>query len=308
MARSLLSSTRMFPLAIVVTFALALEPSGGFGLTSVVSEVFRIALTPFAEGGNWIARMLRPAPASPGIDFEGESAQYVKFLESQMLENERLYRAEKEKSESLQKSLDQLQGISTELMKTNVKPLLARVGMRSALEPLGPVTLNRGTRHGVTVGTVAVYDAVHLVGQVVEVSNFQCTLLPLANAKTPLVDVKVFPHDRQRGATEGVALQLQAKGDGTFIAQAERLKVINAGDEAVLMSSAWPGSAQAMHVGVVESVKPDDMQPLRNIVVVRPVFQISQVAEVVLKLESDAEQTVIADADAGGHGAKAGRP
>jgi cell shape-determining protein MreC len=295
----------MFPLAVVVTFALALEPGGGFGLTKVFSEVFRIALTPFAEGGNWMARMLRPAPASPGIDFDGESAQYVKFLESQMLENERLYRAEKEKTESLQKSLDQLQGISTDLMKTNVKPLLARVGMRSAIEPLGAVALNRGTRHGVTVGTVAVYDAVHLIGQVVEVSNFQCTLLPLANKQSPLIDVKVYPRDRQRGTSEGVALQLQASGDGTFIAQVERLKVINPGDEAVLMSSAWPGSAQAMHVGVVESVKPDDMQPLRNIVVVRPAFQISQVAEVVLKLESDAtEQTVIADGSASS--AKAG--
>jgi cell shape-determining protein MreC len=294
----------MFPLAVVVTLALALSPAGFFGLTGVMAEVFEVAMTPFTFVGNMAGQAMRAAPPSPNgqVDVEGDR---VAHFQNEMVEFERLYRAEREKVLTLQRQVNDLQRIPNDMLDgRQVTKLLARVGMRAALDPLGPVTLHRGSRHGVSAGTIAVYDAVHLIGQVVEVSPFQSTLLPLANSKTPLIDARIFARDRTK-TTEGsgIIIQLQARGDGTFAGPADRLHVIHPGDEVVLMSPAWPASAQAMHVGIVHSVTPDDMQPLRNIVIVKPAYQISQVAEVVLKIESDTmTETASAESDKGNAG------
>ena len=73
------------------------------------------------------------------------------------------------------------------------------------------------------------------------------------------------------GATEAIAAAI--------------LALVDPGDEVVLLDEDWPASAQGLRIGVIESVKPNDKVPLRNIVIVRPTYQLSQVRMVVLRIE-----------------------
>jgi hypothetical protein len=114
-------------------------------------------------------------------------------------------------------------------------------------------------------------------------------VLPLSSAKTPPFLAKVQPRDRaaESTATSSRALQLFPTGDGEFTADADGSMVINEGDIVRLMDPppAWPETAQAMVVGVVRSVRPKESEPLRNTVIIRPRFQLSQIPSVVLKIE-----------------------
>jgi hypothetical protein len=76
-------------------------------------------------------------------------------------------------------------------------------------------------------------------------------------------------------------------GDGGFTADVDRSVVITEGDIVRLTDPppAWPAAAQAMVVGMVESVQPKQSEPLRNTVAIRPKYQVTQVAKVVLKIE-----------------------
>lgn len=290
MPRQLLTAQRMFPAALALTALLSVLPAGAFGFTKLLGEAVRLVMIPFTTPGNMIASWIRPTPMRslpPEITLD-----YVQHLEEQMVRHEQLFLAEQAKVEALQRQLEQIQKIDLGQIQTAVRLVAARIGMRSAGQAFGPTTLNRGARHGITVGAVACYDAVHLLGRVGEVAPLHCTLLPLANVKTGLVDARILPKDRAQVSLEAaVKLQMSPRGDGTLAGTVDRLNPVNVGDEVVLIDSTWPGSAQGMRIGAVESVRPDDMQPLRNLIVVRPVFQIAQVNDVVLKIE---EETAIA--------------
>jgi hypothetical protein len=117
----------------------------------------------------------------------------------------------------------------------------------------------------------------------------QSAVLPLASAKTPPFLATVQPRDRaaDSAASSSRPLQVFPTGDGEFTADADGSMVIAEGDIVRLMDPppAWPETAQAMVVGVVRSVRPKDSEPLRNIVIIRPRFQLSQISSMVLKIE-----------------------
>lgn len=287
MARSLITPQRSFPLVLVLTVIASLLPGRALGWTNLLSEFLSMGLNPFATMGNMLGESLRPQ-ASRGFD-SGIDGQKMKELQDLMVENERLYKAEQAKVESLQRQLEQLQKIPRELTQTPVKIVFAHVGLRSPSSAIGLVVLDRGLKQGVRPGAIAVFDGVNLVGRVTdEVSNVQCTLLPLANLKTPPIEAAVFAKDRsQTLIANAPRIHLEPKGDGTLIAQPDKSEVINVGDEVVLIDANWPQSAQAMKIGIIESVRTNDLEPLRNIVVVRPAYQLSRLSSVVLKIEMD---------------------
>src|SRR5690606_26369569 len=143
-----------------------------------------------------------------------------------------------------------------EFMRVPVQPLIARIGSRSPTSPIGAVFLNRGSSHGVRPGTIAVYNGVNLLGRVPDrLSPLQCELLPLTNPETKLMIGAVLPPDRlDVSIAQAPKIPLTPRGDGTFIAQADRIKQINVGDEVLLLDDAWPASAQAMRIGTVQEV------------------------------------------------------
>lgn len=288
MARSLLSNQRVFPLVLVLTLAAGLLPARFLGWTRLLAEIVSIPVVPFADPLNQLGAMLRPAPST--ADGGPLTTESLDRLEAEAAEYKRLYLAELAKVDALERQLAQLQGFEMGGSRSPVRTVLAHVAMRSPQSALGAVTLNIGSKHGVDIGAVAVYDHVHLVGRVTQVGGMQSTLLPLTNRDTPLLRCVVLPRERAAGAVSLGSLpmvHLQAKGNGTFISRPDRSTIINVGDEVILMDPDWPSPAQGMRVGVVERVQSDDKDPLRHLVVIRPLVQVSQISMMALRLEGE---------------------
>lgn len=275
---------------MVVTLAIALLPGAALGWVKPLAEIARMVMTPFALPLNELAEWLRPPPdtiAGTVVDPEA-----LRHLDAERMEFERLYLAEQARADELERQLQQVQNAPADLPRVQVRPLLARIATRHPSDAFGEVTLNRGARDGVTDNTVAVYNHVHFIGWVKEVSNLQSTLVPAA-ARTTRLRGAVIAKDRPSAAislANAPKLGFDAVGDGTFVAEPDKAIVIHPGDEVVILDEDWPASAQGLRIGVVESVSPNDKVPLRNIVVVRPAYQVSQVRMVVLRLESHDER------------------
>ncbi|MCI0363651.1 MAG: hypothetical protein L0Y44_10390 [Phycisphaerales bacterium] len=302
MPRSLISSQRMLAFAVVTTAVASLLPPAALGWTNAPVRVFNLILTPFAVAGNQVSSWLKPAPLGfRQAELPATEGEYIKHLQGEMAKFERLYIAEQTKVESLVRQLEQLQKVKSPNARL-VRPIIANVSLRSPSSPFGAVGLSRGATHGVRPGTIAVYEGVHLIGRVTEdISGVQCTMLPLSNPKTGLLDAVVLAKDRA-GVTLTAApkIQLTPRGDGTFSGQADRMALIHRDDDVVLIDTSWSPAAQGMNIGRVVSVQPSEMEPLRNTITVRPSFQISQLAHVMLDVEIDEAGEVAAAANVSG--------
>lgn len=283
------SSQRILPFVLVVTLALCMAPGRALGITNLLAEIMNLVLGPFAIAGNQLGQLLRPAPL--GLEGPVNDPAYVLHLQQERDEFERLYVAEQAKVDSLQQQLAQAQMIASEQKHIPVRPLVARVGARSS-SPQGTVTLSRGSNHGVYVGAVAAYNQAHLLGQVIEVSRLQCVFQPLANKASPLIDAIIVPRDqREIPISRAARVQLQPVGNGTLRGDVDRATPVAPNDLVKLLDDTWPPAAQGMVVGRVESVEPKETEPLRNTVIVRPQYHVSQVAYVTLKLEIEDSAT-----------------
>jgi cell shape-determining protein MreC len=279
------TSQRILPLTLFLTLVISLLPAHALGWTRIPAEVLKVVLNPFAVLGNELGEWLWPAASR--VRLADITHEDVERLLQDKAEAERLLLVEQEKVQQLQQQLEQLQQLPREDLKVPIKPLYARIGLRSPNSIVGAVVLNRGAKHGVKPGTIAVYQGVNLMGRVTDdVSAVQCTMLPLSNPLTPTVEARVLPKDRNfRAPVVARRIGLDPSGDGTFIANIDKSELIQEGDDVVLADLSWPESAQGMTIGKVESVRTNDMDPLRNTIVVRPAWQVSQISQVVLKIE-----------------------
>jgi cell shape-determining protein MreC len=290
MARGFITSQRAFPVVLALTLAAALLPARWLGWTRLPAEIVRLLIGPFGDYANQASAVIRPTPSIP-IDFDGTQEQYIEHLRRERDEFERLFVAEQDKAQRLLEELEAIEKVPRDVIRAPLRPVTANIAVRPPGQPLGAVGLNRGSDHGVSPGTVAVYDGVNLVGRVTDdVSAVQSALLPLASPTTPPFLAVIQARDRDSDFVERTnrTVQVFPKGDGDFLTDVDRSMVVNEGDIVRLMDSAsWPDTAQAMVVGVVSSVKPKDAEPLRNTILIRPRFQVAQIAKVVLKIEED---------------------
>lgn len=286
MPRFLLTAQRAFPIVMVMTLAAALLPSGALGWVKPFAEMTRMVIMPFADVGNGIANWFRPPRTS--LDGLPLTTETLRHFQEQMVEYERLYIAEQARADELERQLAQLQNAPPDMPRTPVKMILARIGPRSPSDSQGTVSLNRGSRDGVTIGTVAVHEHVHLVGEVIVTAHMNSLLMPLASKATRALQGAVLAKDRigaARTLDAAPRLALQGREDGTFLAEPDKSLIINIGDEVVLLDDDWPRPAQGMKIGVVESVRPSDAKPLRNTVIVRPMYHVSEIRMVVLRID-----------------------
>lgn len=286
MARSLINSSRALPVTLVFTALVAFLPGWALRWTRFPAEVMRLVLGPFTNMGNLVAETIRPPRSLSASGFPADETT-IERLHVQLNEFERLYLAEQSKVEDLQRQLEQLQKLPPELLDVPIQPRVAGVVLRSPTSTLGLVVLNRGANHGVKPGTVAVYDGVHLLGRVTDdVSAMQCSLLPLTNKSTGYLVARVMPMDRSDvRIADAPEILLEPDGSDAFTAQIDKNTLIEVGSTVRLRDTKWPATAQAMVIGLVESITPNELEPLRNIVTVRPVWQPSQVTRMLLKIE-----------------------
>jgi hypothetical protein len=131
-----------------------------------------------------------------------------------------------------------------------------------------------------------VYNGQQLIGRVTaDVSAMQSMLRPIVRETGPIKVRAIAKNEVAPRA--GQDFQIEVDGDGTFIAEPDKSVIMNEGDEVRLLDGEWPQSAQMMVVGIVESVRNNDKKPLRNLAIIRPTLQVSQLSHVVLKIETD---------------------
>lgn len=292
MPRRLFTSARVFPAVIAITLAIALLPERWLGWTSVPAEIVGLPFGPFGDGLNRTGDWLRPPPPTAGSRIT--SPEEVARLADDLELFRRLLFQEQAKNEELRTRIQQLESGGMEVSTSGVKKLTAAVVVRSPGQPFGSVILNRGSNQGVSMPAVAMYFG-QILGRMVDVSEVQCTLLPLANQQNSWITAVIRSKDKPPASLETLPTTLQFKPvrDGTLIADVDKAYVIVAGDIALLRDGAWPRAAQGARIGIVESVRIKDADPLRNVVTVRPQHQVAQVTYVTLLI--DIEEPATAD-------------
>ena len=274
-----------FTAAVVITVMLSVFPTRWLGWVGEVSSIVRLPVAPLDDLGNSAARWLRP-PAETHAALDPQSRELVLNLEEQRDRFERLYHAAQQHAADLQQQLQQLQQVPVDTLNVPVTLLRAQITTRHPNQPNGPVQLNRGARHGVETGAIAVAQGVHLIGRISDVTTVSSSLHPLTHSATGLIRAAIFPADGETAeVAEAARVALRAVGNGTFVGDVSREYPVRVGDIARLFDAAWPASAQAMIVGAVVDVRTKDNQPLRREVVVQPRFTVGQIADVTLIVE-----------------------
>jgi len=275
-----------FPLTLVVTLALALLPaSWRLPWQGDLSRIVHVFLMPFSHAGNALGGWLRPAPTA-GDALTPPEGDLEELLEQVIEDRDRAraeYHRQRQRVQELEEQLRQLQQIPPETLRTASSSVIAHIAVRHPGSPLGVVELK--LQHDVAgeIGpnTIAVYAGVHLLGRVVgEPTGAACSLLPLASPQTGSIRGRIFPRDDPLG--EGTLTLVDPTGRGTFRADVDGASVLHEGDVLRLDDRRWPATAQGMVIGEVVSVRPNDEEPLRETIIIRPVYQVQQVASVTL--------------------------
>lgn len=260
-------------------------PTSLLGWVGDLSSIVRLPVAPLDDLGNSAAAWLRPVP-EPHADLPPDAQALVKNLEEQRDRYERLYHATSQRIIDLQEQLQQLQQVPIDTLEAPVSLLRAQITTRNPSEPNAPVQLNRGTRQGVATSSIAVYNGVHLIGRVADVTAVSCSLHPLTDGATGLIRAAVLPAaDDTITVAEAARVALKPTGDGAFLGEVAKDRHVKPGDNVRLFDSAWPMSAQAMIIGVVTDVRTKDDQPLRNEIVVKPRYTVAQLSDVTLIVE-----------------------
>lgn len=273
-------------LTLLTTFVVALLPIDfRLGWSREISELVRFPLRPFTHAGVAIASYLRPPPAV-GTGLPEHARVLVEELQLEVDLALALYHNEHLRVLDLEEQLRQVKMIPEDVLGNATSNLIAHVTSRSSAATQGIVDLKlkSALKHAIPPGTIAVYGGVHLLGRVIgQPTNAMCQLRPLAREETGFVRARVVPKDTPGLPMDEAALiHLEPLKSSKFKAEADQNEIIEVGDLVRLEDRSWPRTAQAMVIGVVESVAVNDREPLRNTIIVRPNYQLREVAYVTL--------------------------
>lgn len=242
-------------------------------------------MTPVRQVGVSAGEWLRP-PADPRL--RAASTERERLLAEQLDEVERLYQAAELRARELQEQLEQIMLMPLDDMRVPFHPVVASITGRNPRSPTAQVELNRGRDFGLQEGTIAAYGGSHLIGRVVGPGQLRSHLLPITNVNSDYIRARVMPRDRlDLPISAAPVIDLEPRGDGSFIADAEHSVPIEVGDMVRLDDRRWPMSAQAMVVGFVDAIRPNDTNSLLQTLIVRPRYHASELAHVTLKVEVD---------------------
>lgn len=282
MARTLTRPQKAFFLAVALTVALAFMPIRWLWWLNDVAKVVTLPMTPVAQVGVVTSHWLRPA-ADPRL--RPPNNERERLLLEQLEEFERLYQAAELRARELQEQLEQIQMMPLDDMRSQIRPVIASITGRTR-NATAKVQINRGQRFGVEDGTIAAYGGVHLIGRVTDPGPVRSHLLPITNINSDYIRARAMPRDQpDTTLLAAPVIDLTPRGDGAFTADVEHTVSIAAGDIVRLDDRRWPATAQAMVVGFVEDVRPNDTNSLLKTLIIRPRFHANELATVTLKVE-----------------------
>ncbi len=282
MPRSDPRSQRAFKIAVGLTALAAFLPTGWLRWTSVLADIVNVPVQPLGDAGLRLAEWVRPPDGRSGAESE-EFRRQTDDLETARA----LLHAARLRIEALHEEIGELQAARRMNQGTEINPLFARVTGHSPQHPGGPISINAGSRHGVEQGTVAVYRGVHLVGRIAEgVARLGSRVIPITDPAAGLLEAIILPAGEPLASIDGAPrLQLAPDGNGALVGDLDRAVPVRRGDLVRLSDPSWPDSAQGMIVGEVDAIGPEDLQPLLQVIVVRPRYPAHRVTSVTLKIE-----------------------
>jgi hypothetical protein len=283
MARTFTRSQKAFFFTVAVTMAMAFMPLNWLWWLNDVAKVVTLPITPVGQVGIATSHWLRPS-ADPRL--RPADTQRERLLQSQLDELERLYQAADLRARELQEQLEQIQMMPLDDARVSIRPIIASITGRNPRNVTAKVQINRGQRFGVEDGAIAAYGGVHLIGRVTEAGAVRSHLLPITNLNSDYIRARVVPRDQpEMSITAAPVIDLAPRGDGAFTADVEHTVSVAVGDIVRLDDRRWPASAQAMVVGFVEQVRPNDSNSLLKSLLIRPRFHANELANVTLKIE-----------------------
>ena len=147
-------------------------------------------------------------------------------------------------------------------------------------DPAAPILRVRaGSDRGVVQGSIATARGEQLVGRVVSIGARSCVVLPITSRAGGPLRGTVILDDAQ---LSGLACTLEPVGDGTLRGPVEDRRD-GATGRAILPEPGalvrlddperWPPHARMLVLGRVERVEPSPDQPLRRVLIVRPLHE-----------------------------------
>lgn len=289
------------PATVTLLFATSVTPVRYLDWVGWAGGVAATVFTPISHPMTMLSRWLAPATR---VIQDDERIRELQFDRDEMRRRLLVARA---RVAELEERLAELEAGSGRASNASVS-LLRRPVIGASSDPSsGLLRVKAGRRDGVTTNTIATVRGVQLHGQVVRVDRLECVVMPITEPESGLIRGRVL------AGTDGVPLlcQLAPTGIGTLRGDVEfrdplpsstpgaaATVEITPGTEVVLDDPAWPESAQMFTIGIVERVVPDDEQPLRLNIVVRPRdgLELRRVREVTLRVprvpgEDDSDQT-----------------
>ena len=281
MSRVIPRSQRVFAISLGLTLLCAVLPVGWLRWTGVVANVFSVPVQPLADAGLRLGLLMRPGLTANG------SNEVLRQRDEELQTTRALLHGARIRIEALLEEIDALQEARRFHRAVEMTPLYARVTGAPPDRGSGPVRLNVGSRHGVVPYAIAIYRGGHLVGRVAgDVSRLSSRLVPLTDPSTGLVEGLILPAgDPIANIAQAPRIQLFPDGHGGLGGDLDRELAVSVGDVVRLADPGWPQSAQGLIVGTVESIEPNDHQPLRVLITVRPTFEAKRLDSVTLLVE-----------------------
>lgn len=285
----LLVSAAVLVLALLPTRWLA-------GWTADVGAIVALPLTPLRHAASGAVAWVRPEKFTNGYD-----PGTLDRLEVERDTYRGRWHASRLKVEELERELQQLQQARSLGGEARWTPRTAQVVRHNPAGVGGVLSLNIGSRHGVTSGTVAVVDGDRLVGRVADAPAVLTSLLIPLGASGDMasedLDARILPVNDDGlvldDQSSGQPIRLHAvAGSDDFEGLVERRIDVAVGDPVRLgMDQAWHQTAWGMLIGTVSRIEMVPSQPLRKRVVVRRATAPQRLAAVTLKIEDTSETT-----------------
>lgn len=279
-------------MASAVILALALVPTSWLvPWTADVGSIISVPLTPLRHVASNAVAWIRP-------EHDGDTPSAETF--GQLLEERDAFRgrwhAARLEIEKLERELAQLQAARLSGRGGDWVPRIAQVVRHNPGRLGGLLSLNMGSRQGVTPGTVAVVDGDRLVGRIASgVSGLSSTLVPLGvGGDVTGIDLhaRIMHPDTEDpvlGAAAGVMIRLEPlSGTDELAGVLERRSGVAVGDVVrVGADPAWRPTAWGMLIGSVDRIEELPEQPLRQLIVIRRAVRADRLSSVTLKIEKD---------------------
>ncbi|MCA9302660.1 MAG: rod shape-determining protein MreC [Phycisphaerales bacterium] len=271
------------PLTVTALLVFTLLPVRCTSRLQWFSEQAEVVIAPIEAPITRLTNWVIPT-TSIGAGIESDEERSLR-LELDRVQTQ-LYR-EREINRQLTTLVDQLQRGANLTPDIDVRQIhRPRIGFSGEL-----LVIRSGTDDGLHRNTVAVVDAVQLLGRVSVADTRTCKVLPItSDSALPIMATVMLDNNGQYQ----LRCLLSPVGNGTLRgaitpSSDPNFPELSPGMEVRLLDDQWPRHAQMLVVGTIVRIENAPNQPLRKQIIVQPSVDLRRVPEVIFRLPEQDE-------------------